>query len=173
MEMPKLEGAQQEVTVTEPQPGPGPVPAQESPPYDKTGPKYPPPGEGEWPPKDAVDPHPLTPEDTRRPEKPAGMSVAARTYGVGAKRAELAEAQGKSVGQAPDVPNVPTGAIPVVTEDAGAEIDPLNPQVPEPTENSRAYRSTRAGSTAEPTFKATPPTGTKSDTDSDKSKDKK
>jgi hypothetical protein len=177
------ENAKQERTVTEPQPSPGPVPADQSPPHDKERTArqrvvgdLP----GTWPARDHVDPHPLTPEDTRRPEKPAGLSVPSREYGGGFVREEKAREQGKAPGEPPDVVNVPTGAVPVESEDTTGEphgeIKPptakpgTDSPVP-PPRHSTAEAPINTGAPAgsgEPSFKATPPTGTSENPDESK-----
>lgn len=162
-------------TVNEPNPNPTPVPAQESPPYDQSGPRrLVPVGEDVWPPEGAVDPHPLAIEDTRTIEVPAGFAVPSRSYGSGKAKDDLAKSQGKAEGQAPDVPNLPTGAIPVLGESGGGgDIPPIEeggtPEIPPPTEEidnppatgGKAPDNTLpVGEDGEPLFQASSPSGT-------------
>jgi len=188
------ENAKPERTVTEPQPSPGPVPAEESPPHDKEKRGYRGIGDlpGTWPQEGHVDPHPLTPEDTRRPEKPAGLTVPSREYGGGFARAERAKQQNKAPGEPPDVANVPTGAVPTETEDTTGEVhDEIKPPTAKPGTDSRITPpgtglkdepdTGQFAGRGEPAFKATPPSGTSespsksepSDKDKDNDKDKK
>lgn len=140
-----LGGATQEPTVTEPQPSPGPVKAKDSPPHDqertpRTGVVGDP--IGTWPSKEAVDPHPLTPEDTRRAEKPAGLVAPSREYGAGFSKEAREKLQAKAMGREYDpnepanVANIPTGAVPVETEDTtGNPTGEQNPPTPVPGTN--------------------------------------